>query len=222
MSKGPLTLSAGLIALVMYALGVGEIPLLIAGGALVMLIQNRSRLRWRGSAPAAIWLGGFLNPILPAAAAPFSYAQLFWSFFKIGAVLYGSGYVLFAYLKGGLVDQYGWLSQQELLDAGMVTEEEARLLPAKNLVTRALGASSDIEPEIQDVDVRPGDMLMLCSDGLTEMVGTYEIAGLLSIGEDDTHETARRLIDLANESGGRDNISVILIRVVAAKGLADE
>lgn len=111
---------------------------------------------------------------------------------------------------------------QELLDAGMVTEEEARLLPAKNLVTRALGASSDIEPEIQDVDVRPGDMLMLCSDGLTEMVGTYEIAGLLSIGEDDTHETARRLIDLANESGGRDNISVILIRVVAAKGLADE
>jgi protein phosphatase len=104
---------------------------------------------------------------------------------------------------------------QELLDAGMVTEEEARLLPAKNLVTRALGASSDIEPEIQDVEVEPGDLVLLCSDGLTEMVGTYEIAGLLSIGEDDTHEMARRLVDLANESGGRDNISVILVRVVA-------
>jgi protein phosphatase len=107
---------------------------------------------------------------------------------------------------------------QELLDAGMVTEEEARLLPAKNLVTRALGAAADIEPEIQDVDVLPGDLLMLCSDGLTEMVGTYEIAGLLSIGEDDTHETARRLVDLANESGGRDNISVILVQVVAENG----
>jgi protein phosphatase len=107
---------------------------------------------------------------------------------------------------------------QELLDAGMVTEEEARLLPAKNLVTRALGAAADIEPEIQDVDVQDGDLLLLCSDGLTEMVGTYEIAGLLSIGEDDTHETARRLIDLANESGGRDNISVVLIQVIAENG----
>lgn len=107
---------------------------------------------------------------------------------------------------------------QELLDAGMVTEEEARLLPAKNLVTRALGAASDIEPEIQDVDVQAGDRLLLCSDGLTEMVGTYEIAGLLSMGEDDTHETARRLIDLANESGGRDNISVVLIQVIAESG----
>lgn len=110
---------------------------------------------------------------------------------------------------------------QELLDAGMVTEEEARLLPAKNLVTRALGAAADIEPEIHDVDVQDGDLLLLCSDGLTEMVGTYEIAGLLSIGEDDTHETARRLIDLANESGGRDNISVVLIRVVAENVVAE-
>lgn len=102
---------------------------------------------------------------------------------------------------------------QELLDAGMVTEEEARMLPAKNLVTRALGASADIEPEIHNVDVLAGDVYLLCSDGLTEMVGSYEIEGLLSINEDDMHETARRLVDLANESGGRDNISVIVIRV---------
>ena len=107
---------------------------------------------------------------------------------------------------------------QELLDAGMVTAEEARLLPAKNLVTRALGASAEIEPEIQDYDVQPGDVLLLCSDGLTEMVGSFEIAGLLSIGEDDMHETARRLIDLANEAGGRDNISVILVQVLTENG----
>jgi len=102
---------------------------------------------------------------------------------------------------------------QELLDAGMVTEEEARSLPAKNLVTRALGASADIEPEIHNVDVLAGDIILLCSDGLTEMVGSYEIEGLLSINEEDMHETARRLVDLANESGGRDNISVIVVRV---------
>ena len=95
---------------------------------------------------------------------------------------------------------------QELLDAGMVTEEEARSLPAKNLVTRALGAGADIEPEIHNVDVLAGDIILLCSDGLTEMVGSYEIEGLLSINEEDMHETARRLVDLANESGGRDNI----------------
>lgn len=102
---------------------------------------------------------------------------------------------------------------QELLDAGMVTEEEARSLPAKNLVTRALGAGADIEPEIHNIDVLAGDVILLCSDGLTEMVGSYEIEGLLSIDELDLHETARRLVDLANESGGRDNISVILVRV---------
>jgi protein phosphatase len=102
---------------------------------------------------------------------------------------------------------------QELLDAGMVTEEEARSLPAKNLVTRALGAGADIEPEIHNVDVLARDIILLCSDGLTEMVGSYEIEGLLSINEEDMHETARRLVDLANESGGRDNISVIVVRV---------
>ena len=118
--KGPLTLSVGVIALTLYALGVGEIPLLIAGGALVMLIRNRSRLRWRGSTPAAIWLGGFMNPILPAAATPFSYAQLFWSFFKIGAVLYGSGYVLIAFMQSEFVQKLGWLTNQQLLDAIVV------------------------------------------------------------------------------------------------------
>ncbi|MCU0769010.1 MAG: SpoIIE family protein phosphatase, partial [Burkholderiaceae bacterium] len=77
--------------------------------------------------------------------------------------------------------------------------EEARILPAKNLVTRALGASPEIEPEVQDLDVAEGDLILLCSDGLTEMVGSYEIAGLLA-AQADMHETARRLVDLANEA----------------------
>jgi chromate transporter len=128
--KGPLTLSVGLIALLLYALGIAEIPLLIGGGVLVMLIQNRSRLRarlrGRGSAPAAMLLGASLGPIAQAAATvaqtatPFSYSQLFWSFFKIGAVLYGSGYVLIAFMQTEFVQNLGWLTNQQLLDAIVV------------------------------------------------------------------------------------------------------
>jgi len=118
--KGRLTLVVGLIALLLYALGAGEIPLLLVGGVLVMLIQNRSRLHWRGSAPAAILFGGSLGPIVSAAATPFSYAQLFWSFFKIGAVLYGSGYVLIAFMQTEFVQNLGWLTNQQLLDAIVV------------------------------------------------------------------------------------------------------
>lgn len=102
---------------------------------------------------------------------------------------------------------------QELLDAGMVTEEEARLLPAKNLVTRALGAAPDIEPEVNLFDAVTGDLLLLCSDGLTEMVTHYEIEGLLAMHADGLDHVAHHLIDMANEAGGRDNISVVLMRV---------
>lgn len=104
---------------------------------------------------------------------------------------------------------------QELLDAGMVTEEEARLLPAKNLVTRALGAAADIEPEVHDYDVESGDVLLLCSDGLTEMVGHHEIAGLMLGCLPNLSEAARRLVEMANEAGGRDNTSVVLVRVLS-------
>ncbi len=100
---------------------------------------------------------------------------------------------------------------QELLDAGMVTEEEARLLPAKNLVTRALGASAEVEPEIHEYDAQAGDLLVLCSDGLTEMVTHYEIGGLVAACAPDVQEAARRLVDMANEAGGRDNVSVIVV-----------
>jgi chromate transporter len=120
--KGPLTLSVGVLALVLYALGASEIPLLIVGGLLVMVIQNRSRFRWR-SASSALILGGPLTPIATAAQTavpPFSYWQLFWSFFKIGAVLYGSGYVLIAFMQGEFVQNLGWLTNQQLLDAIVV------------------------------------------------------------------------------------------------------
>jgi serine/threonine protein phosphatase PrpC len=103
-----------------------------------------------------------------------------------------------------------------------VTEEEARQLPAKNLVTRALGANCDIDPEVHSYDVRDGDLLLLCSDGLTEMVTHHEIGGIVAACGDDVREAARRLIDMANEAGGRDNTSVIIVRARLAAGLATE
>ncbi len=108
---------------------------------------------------------------------------------------------------------------QELLDAGMVTEEEARVLPAKNLVTRALGASGEVEPEVHEYPLRVGDVLMMCSDGLTEMVDDVQIAGAIFASVPDVQRAAQRLVDLANAAGGRDNVSVIVVRLAGRKGL---
>jgi len=105
---------------------------------------------------------------------------------------------------------------QELLDAGMVTEEEARLLPAKNLVTRALGASAEVDPEVHDYALQTGDIVMMCSDGLTEMISFAEIGAQLGSYKGDVQEVARRLVDMANEAGGRDNVSVVVVGVQEA------
>jgi len=102
---------------------------------------------------------------------------------------------------------------QELLDAGMISEQEARVLPAKNLVTRAVGASPTLEPEVHDYDVEAGDIILLCSDGLTEMVSNETIGAVVGADVHDIAQAARRLVDDANEAGGRDNCSVILVRV---------
>lgn len=102
---------------------------------------------------------------------------------------------------------------QELLDAGMISEEEARVLPAKNLVTRAIGASPSLDPEVHDYDLEPGDIILMCSDGLTEMVSDTDIGKMVGHDQHDIARAARRLVDNANEAGGRDNCSVILVRV---------
>jgi len=107
---------------------------------------------------------------------------------------------------------------QELLDAGMINEEEARVLPAKNLVTRAVGASPTLDPEVHDYDVEAGDIILLCSDGLTEMISNEGIGAVVASDVQDIAQAARRLVDGANEAGGRDNCSVILIRVDDGQG----
>ncbi len=118
--KGPLTAIVGAVALGLYLLGQNEIALLAVGGLVVMVIANRQRL---GRAPlsAVAPLGLALGPL---AAEPVNLAQLFWIFLKIGSVLYGSGYVLLAFLRADFVVRLGWLTDAQLIDAvsiGQVT-----------------------------------------------------------------------------------------------------
>ena len=104
---------------------------------------------------------------------------------------------------------------QEQLDGGMITAEEARFSQNKNLVTRALGVEESVEIEIRDHEVKPGDLFMLCSDGLNDMVEDDEIALTLQSLSTNLALAADQLIELANDHGGRDNVSVILVRAKA-------
>ncbi len=104
---------------------------------------------------------------------------------------------------------------QELVRHGFYTSEQARESANKNVVTRAVGIAEELQVDLQEESVMPGDVLLLCSDGLTDMVDDVEIEKLLLEGEDLTL-TAQSLVDLANEGGGKDNISVVLARIVSA------
>ena len=120
--KGPLTASAGVAALALYLWGINEIALLVACGLAVMAGKNLHRLKKANLAGVVAPLGGLTLPALAAQA--FSLPLMFLIFLKIGAVLYGSGYVLLAFLRADFVIRLGWLTDQQLLDAiaiGQVT-----------------------------------------------------------------------------------------------------
>ncbi|MBM4313417.1 MAG: chromate efflux transporter, partial [Deltaproteobacteria bacterium] len=113
--KGPLTAAVGAVALALYLLGVNEIALLFAGGLAVMGGVNLSRLKKANLAGIIAPFGGLTLPALAAGA--FSLPLMFLTFLKIGAVLYGSGYVLLAFLRADFVTRLGWLTDQQLIDA---------------------------------------------------------------------------------------------------------
>lgn len=100
---------------------------------------------------------------------------------------------------------------QEQMDAGLITPEQAAISLNKNLVTRALGVEDTVLLEVNEHRVEPGDMYLMCSDGLSDMVGDAGIA-LLLLAEGTLETKAQSLIAAANEAGGRDNISVLLIQ----------
>jgi protein phosphatase len=117
-------------------------------------------------------------------------------------------------LRGGelrlLTRDHTWVNEQVM--AGFLTEEQARTHPLRNVVTRALGGESDVSVDVQEVELRKGDLYLVCSDGLTTMLTDAEIKSRLVSGKP-LDEICRSLIADANERGGVDNITVIIARV---------
>ena len=97
----------------------------------------------------------------------------------------------------------------ELVRSGELTPEEAKNFPRKNLITRSLGVAPDVEPDVDTYDLIPGDMLLLCSDGLSKTVDDSQMAQVMS-SQLSLQQKADRLIELANEAGGPDNISALI------------
>jgi PPM family protein phosphatase len=103
---------------------------------------------------------------------------------------------------------------QELIDRGLYTPEEAHANTPKNLVTRAMGIEADVDVDLAEESVISGDIYMLCSDGLNDMVKDEEIHLTLSKYSANLAQTADKLVEFANKRGGKDNISIILVRVL--------
>ena len=112
---------------------------------------------------------------------------------------------------------------QEQIDSGMITAEEAKHSQNKNLVTRALGIDPVVEPEVHDYDTKVGDIYLICSDGLSDMVPDEEIGLTLETLGGNMTLAAQQLVQMANDNGGRDNVSVLLIKITkefpAARGI---
>ena len=100
---------------------------------------------------------------------------------------------------------------QEQIDAGLITPEQAAFSANKNLVTRAVGVEDSVLLETHQHDVQAGDVYLMCSDGLSDMLDDAGIAQVLQ-AHDSLEAGSRALIDAANDAGGKDNISVILVR----------
>jgi protein phosphatase len=109
-----------------------------------------------------------------------------------------------------LTSDHSWVNEQ--IQTGVISPEQARSHPLRNVVTRALGGRSDLLVDVQAVTMKDGDVLLLCSDGLTTMLEDGDIAALLEKARGDITKAARMLVDESNERGGEDNITVVLLK----------
>ena len=104
---------------------------------------------------------------------------------------------------------------QEYLKQGMLNEDEARTWAGRNLLMKGLGIESNVDPDIKIGPVGKNYLYLLCSDGLTDVVSDEKISQTLNVATENLVDTVNRLIELAIENGGPDNISVILIRALS-------
>ena len=121
-------------------------------------------------------------------------------------------------LRGGELEQVTLDHSllQELVDRGFYSAEEAQRSTNRNYVTRALGVEPTVEVEVHEHEVVPGDIYLLCSDGLSDMVEDDDIHLTISTFNDSLDVVGQQLVDMANDHGGRDNVSVMLAQVKEA------
>jgi protein phosphatase len=108
-----------------------------------------------------------------------------------------------------LTSDHSWVNEQLL--SGVISADQARTHPLRNVVTRALGGKADLQVEMQVHKIETGDVLLLCSDGLTTMLPDEEMGKLVRGAGDDLREAAEALVAAANDRGGEDNITVVLL-----------
>ena len=102
---------------------------------------------------------------------------------------------------------------EEMVQSGKLHKEDMRTHPNKNIITRALGTNSDVKADCFEIEVDEGVVLLLCSDGLSNMLEDEKIERIIRSNREDMSEAGRQLVQEANEAGGKDNISVVLIQV---------
>ena len=117
-------------------------------------------------------------------------------------------------VRGGELKQLtrddSWVSAA--LGEGILNSDDVEHHPLRNVITKAVGARDTIDLDVIEHQLQPGDVAMLCSDGLHGMINDQEIARLLVPVADSLEEASARLVDAANEAGGRDNVTVVLLR----------
>lgn len=105
---------------------------------------------------------------------------------------------------------------EEMVRLGGLNEEEAKHHPDKNIITRAIGAKEDVDADFFEYHLQKGDIILMCTDGLTNMVDDNEIFRIVKSGRDIV-ETAMKLVEKANENGGKDNIGIVLVEPFACE-----
>lgn len=99
---------------------------------------------------------------------------------------------------------------EEMINLGEIDRKKARTHEKKNIITRAIGVDTEVLPDFFEIDYAEGDIILMCSDGLTNMIEDEDIAHIINQGSE-LSDIAGNLIDVANRNGGKDNISVVLV-----------
>lgn len=108
-----------------------------------------------------------------------------------------------------LTSDHSWVNEQVKL--GHLSGDEAARHPFRNVITKALGTRDEAQPDLRDLEIRPGDRVLLCTDGLNSMLDDATILATAS-SEPEPSALCKKLVDLANEAGGEDNITVIVMK----------